>query len=169
MAIFARSILATSSKLLVLGEVVLKAAVLHSNNNEANDGNDGEDTNDAANDGPDDAAALWLLDTLIVEQIGVTVTLGADVINISVDTINGETGVFVIKDDIEILHENITKDVFKAVDTVSVDGNLADVLTIHVASLDQVVLGLQDVGTVVDEVEAKVGEQLWLAEAIEVA
>lgn len=68
LAKFLRIILATTySKLLILGEVALKAAVLHSNDDETNDGDNGENTNDAANDGPDNTALLFLLKTFVVE------------------------------------------------------------------------------------------------------
>jgi len=180
LAIFARKLLAittntitipTFSKLLILGEVALKASVLHSDDYEADDGDYGEDANYAADDGPDDAAtsALGLLDALVIEKVGVAVTLGLDIRYLSVDTVDGELRVFVIEDDIEVLHEDVTEDVLELVDAVTIDTNLANVLAILVGSLDQIVLRLDDVGAVTHKVEAKVAEVLGLAHAVVVA
>jgi hypothetical protein len=135
----------------------LESAVLHLDNDEPNDAHNNEDTDDGAYDSHYDAAgALLVLSlTIFVIDIGVSIALGSDFLNRGINTIDGKAGVFVVHDNIEVLHENVSQDVLSRVDLISVDSDLANVQSIAVSILDQIVLRLKDISSITDEVEAK--------------
>jgi len=93
--------------------------------------------------------------TILVVNIGVSVTFGSDFLDRCINTVDGKAGVFVVHDYIEVLHEYVTQNVLSGVDLVSVDSNLANVQSIVVSILNKIVLGLKDVSSISDEVEAK--------------
>ena len=134
----------------------MESAVLHLDNDEPNDAHNNEHTDDGANYSHYDAArALILSLTVFVINFGVSVAFGADFLNRGINTIDGKAGVFVVHDHIEVLHEDVTQDVLSGVYLISVDSDLANVQSIAVSILDQIILGLKDVGSISDEVEAK--------------
>ena len=134
----------------------MKSAVLHLDNDEPNDAHNNEDTDNGAYDCHYDAARTLILSlTVLVINIGVSVAFSSDFLDRGINTVDGKAGVFVVHDDIEVLHEYVTQDVLSGVDPVSVDSDLANVQSIVVSILNKIVLGLKDVSSISDEVEAK--------------
>lgn len=114
----------------------MESAVLHLDDDEADDAHDHEDADDGADDCHYDALALALVLILplsiLIVYVGVSVALGSDFLDRCVDAVNGEAGVFVVHDHVEVLHENVSQDVLSRIDPVSVYRYLANVQSIGV-------------------------------------
>ena len=96
-------------------------------------------------------------------SVGVTEALVLNLTDWGVHTIDCKLVLPVVEHDIELLHKDISKDVLVGFQLVTLDANLADFLAILVYGRNQVVLGLNDVGTLADEVEAERSKVLRLA------
>jgi hypothetical protein len=73
----------------------------------------------------------------------------------SVGTVHGKFVVFIVENNVEVLHEDVTKDIFILPDLVTVDADLANLLTILVGGANQIILGSDDIGSVGNEVESE--------------
>lgn len=96
-------------------------------------------------------------------SVGVTEALVLNLTDRGVHTVDRKLILSVVEDHVELLHKDISKDVLVWLQLVALDANLADILAIFINGRDQVVLGLNDVGTLTDKVETESSKVLRLA------